>query len=97
MPTKTEGAPPVDTHPLEDELKQTRVLLALANAKLNLLDQAAGGYIERMAGEIVARGFLSIVAAHAWASEERAKVQAGLAAIEQAMSAQHGPEEVVLP
>lgn len=86
MTTKPKPAAPPKVNPLEEELKATQAVLNLVNAKLGLLDQVAGGMIERLAGEMVARGFHTLASAHTWAQTERAKVQADLAAIE----AQHG-------
>lgn len=85
-PKNDDAAP--DINPLEGELKQTQAMLNLANAKFALLDRVAGGMIERLAGEMIARGFHTLVTANAWMNTERVKVQADLAAIEQQLGAQ---------
>lgn len=59
---------------LFDELDQIK-------RQLGLLDSVAGSYIERMAGEIVARGFMTLTVAQAWVNEERIKVQHAMAQI----------------
>lgn len=73
----------------EREAAMAKIALALERQKGNVLRSVVDMFIERLAGEMVARGFLTLQAAQSWANEERMKVLSHLAAIDQ-VAAQEG-------
>jgi hypothetical protein len=62
-------------------LIETIEMYAIAKQHRDFLDRACASYIERLAGEKVAGGFMSLAVASAWASEQKALVNAALAHI----------------
>lgn len=78
---EVDGPTPDQVANIERDYVRVMALLKASQERASFLDRACASYIERLAGEKVAGGFMNLAVASAWASEQKALVNAALAHI----------------